>query len=353
MNVQGRRPNEALQLTKPRIHIIGGPGSGKSFVASELSRRLGVPAYDLDDLFWDRRAARYGVCANPDERDRRLAAIVAQDGWVIEGVYYGWLAPSFDAADVIVELSPSIWVRHWRVMRRFALRKFRCNPSKHESVLDLWRLLRWSHAYDGRHLAEARESISGRGRQVVACTTPEQVFAAASTFGGAKTVSIEIRPVGVKDRPWVSRAVSETFASPRVVSRGVVHIATDLPGFLAEQDGTPIGLLLYDMGSRECEVVVLLSLQERTGVATHLLARAEQVARGAGCRRLWLVTTNDNLSAIAFYQARGWRQVAVRRGAVAEARRLKPEIPEFGTNGLPKEDEIEFELALGDPPPFQ
>ena len=98
-------------------------------------------------------------------------------------------------------------------------------------------------------------------------------------------------------------------------------------------------------------MVVLLSLQERAGVATHLLAQAEQVARGAGCRRLWLVTTNDNLSAIAFYQARGWRQVAIRRGAVAEARRLKPEIPEFGTNGLPKEDEIEFELALGGPPP--
>ena len=177
------------------------------------------------------------------------------------------------------------------------------------------------------------------------------VMEATRLFGDANTVSVEIRPVGVEHRPWVSRAVSETFASPRIVSRGVLHMATDLPGFLAEQHGTPIGLLLYDMGARECEVVVLLSLQERTGVATHLLARAEQLAREAGCRRLWLVTTNDNLSAIAFYQARGWRQVAVRRGAVAEARWLKPEIPEFGANGLPKEDEIEFELALGDPPP--
>ena len=128
-------------------------------------------------------------------------------------------------------------------------------------------------------------------------------------------------------------------------------MATDLPGLLAEEDGTPVGLLLYQMGAGEFEVVALLSLQERAGVASHLLGQAEQMARGAGCRRLWLVTTNDNLSAIAFYQARGWRQVAIRRGAVAAARRLKPEIPEFGTNGLPKEDEIEFELDLGDPPP--
>lgn len=146
------------------------------------------------------------------------------------------------------------------------------------------------------------------------------------------------------------RVVSDAFASPRIVSGGVLHEATDLPGFLAEKDGMSVGLLLYHVGAHGFEVVVLLSLRERAGVATHLLAQAEQAARGAGCRRLWLVTTNDNLSAIAFYRARGWRQVAIRRGAVAEARRLKPEIPEFGMNGLPKEDEIEFELALGDPP---
>jgi cytidylate kinase len=95
------------RMARPRIHIIGGLGSGKSFVAGELSRCLGVPAYDLDDLFWDRGTPRDGVRASADERDRRLAAIVAQDGWIIEGVYYGWLAPSFDAADMIIERSPS------------------------------------------------------------------------------------------------------------------------------------------------------------------------------------------------------------------------------------------------------
>ena len=165
-------------MRKPRIHIIGGPGSGKSFVAAELSRRLAVPAYDLDDLFWDRGAFRYGVRADAAERDRRLLALVGQDGWVIEGVYYGWLGPSFDVADVIIELSPAIWVRHWRVVRRFAGRQLSRTASKRESLIDLWRLLRWSHVYDKRHLAEAREIISARGHHLVTCTTPEQVFAA-------------------------------------------------------------------------------------------------------------------------------------------------------------------------------
>ncbi len=168
-------------MNRPRIHIIGGPGSGKSFVAAELSHRLGVPAYDLDDLFWDRSASRYGVRSDAAERDRRLAAIVAQDSWIIEGVYYGWLAPSFEAADMILELTPSLWVRHWRVIRRFVLRKLGRRASKHESLADLWRLLRWSHTYDRRHLAAARQSISACGRQLVACTTSEQVFAATSS----------------------------------------------------------------------------------------------------------------------------------------------------------------------------
>jgi len=167
----------------PRIHIIGGAGSGKSFIAAELSRRLGVPAYALDDLFWDDSASRYGVRADVDERNRRLMRIVAQDGWVIEGVYYGWLAPSFDAADMIIELSTPIWVRHWRVIRRFVVHKLWGNErNKRESPVDLWRLLRWSHSYDRQHLAQARESIAARGRQTVICTTPEQVFAVTSKF---------------------------------------------------------------------------------------------------------------------------------------------------------------------------
>ena len=140
--------------------------------------------------------------------------------------------------------------------------------------------------------------------------------------------------------------VTEAFASPRIVSRGVLHTADDLPGLVASDADVPIGVLLYHLVERALEVVALLSLRARAGVATGLLAEAERVARAAGCERVWLVTTNDNLAAVAFYRRRGWRQVAIHHGAVAEARRLKPEIPKFGTNGLPKDDEVEFELAL-------
>lgn len=163
---------------KPRIHLIGGPGSGKSYIAAKLAKRFGILAHDLDDLFWDRKASSYGVRADPSERDRQLAVVVAQEGWIIEGVYYQWLVPSFDAADIIIALTPSIWIRHWRVIKRTMLRRLGRIPSKRESFADLWRLLRWSHAYDADNLVRAREFIARRGGGLTDCKTFDEVLAA-------------------------------------------------------------------------------------------------------------------------------------------------------------------------------
>ncbi len=167
---------------KPRIHIIGGPGSGKSHAAAKLANQFGIPPCDLDTLFWSSGARGYGIRADPAERDRQLAAIVSQNGWVIEGVYYEWLNPSFDAADIIIFLTPSVWVRHWRVIRRFILRKFGMVPSKRESFTDLWRLLRWSHGYDSKNLVRAREFIAKPGRKLVDCRTFNEVAVAINNL---------------------------------------------------------------------------------------------------------------------------------------------------------------------------
>jgi hypothetical protein len=81
------------------------------------------------------------------------------------------------AADFIFALTPSIWIRHWRVIRRFWKRKFGRIQSKHESVLDLLSLLRWSHAYDTHHLVRARQLIAERGRKMTVCRTFDELLA--------------------------------------------------------------------------------------------------------------------------------------------------------------------------------
>ena len=167
---------------KPRIHIIGGPGSGKSYIATKLAQRFNVPVYDLDDLFWDRTALNYGIRADSTERDRRFATIVSQDGWIVEGVYYQWLAPSFDAANIILALTPSVWVRHGRVIKRFILRRLGRIPSKRESLADLLRLLCWSHAYDANNLVRACVFITERGRKLTNCKTFDDAIAATKSL---------------------------------------------------------------------------------------------------------------------------------------------------------------------------
>ena len=162
---------------KPRIHLIGGPGSGKSYAAARLSALFHVPAYELDDLYWE--GTTYDVRREPAVRDRQLASLVEQDGWIIEGVYYGWVAPSFVAADIIIAMTPSIAVRQWRVIERFVLHKAgRAPTKKNESLASLWRLLRWGQTFDAVHLGEARRAVTMLGRTWVQCQTLEDVLAA-------------------------------------------------------------------------------------------------------------------------------------------------------------------------------
>ena len=64
-------------------------------------------------------------------------------------------------------------------------------------------------------------------------------------------------------------------------------------------------------------------------------------------RRLWVLTTNDNVDALRFYRRRGFRLRELHPGAVDESRRrLKPEIPETGEYGIPLHDEIVLEKEV-------
>ena len=65
-----------------------------------------------------------------------------------------------------------------------------------------------------------------------------------------------------------------------------------------------------------------------------------------GWKRVWLITTNDNLDAIRFYQRRGFMISAIYKNALEFSRKLKPSIPTIGRYGIYMRDEIEFEKQL-------
>ena len=154
-----------------------------------------------------------------------------------------------------------------------------------------------------------------------------------------------VRPLGPGDRDWV-RAKLAVLWGETVVSRGRVHNPAVLPGFLADEGGEPVGLATYRIDGNDCELVTIDSFPQGAGAGTALVEAVAAAGRDAGCGRIWLITTNDNLRALRFYQRRGFRLVALHPGALDRSRELKPSIPEVGLDGIPLRDELELELRL-------
>ncbi len=166
-----------------RVHIIGGAGSGKSYLARKLGAALNLPVCNLDDLFWANDEETYGIRAKPGERDGKLEEFVAQDGWVVEGAYHGWVEASFERADIILVLRPGPWLRDARILKRFVSRRLGIEKtSKKETISGLVALLRWNHGYDGDNLARALKQLQAhegkvhtfrKADQAVACVLGE------------------------------------------------------------------------------------------------------------------------------------------------------------------------------------
>jgi GNAT superfamily N-acetyltransferase len=154
------------------------------------------------------------------------------------------------------------------------------------------------------------------------------------------------RPVTADDAAWVSDLLREHWGSSRVARLGEVIDAAAVPGYVAVVAGRRAGHVGVLVRGNGCEVVSLTAVVRRRGVGRALVARAAEHARAAGCRRLWLVTTNDNAGALVFYQRIGLDLAALHRDDVTRSRELKPGIPLTGEHGLPLRHTLEFELLL-------
>ncbi len=156
----------------------------------------------------------------------------------------------------------------------------------------------------------------------------------------------EIVPLGDEHRAWADALIGDRWGSAVVVTRGRPHDAPRLAGFVAIRRGSPAGLATYAIDGAQCELVTIDSLAPGLGIGTALVGAVAGVARAAGCERLRLITTNDNLAAVRFYQKRGFHIAAIHLNALEVSRGIKPEIPLTGIDGIPLTDEIELDLRL-------
>ena len=116
-----------------------------------------------------------------------------------------------------------------------------------------------------------------------------------------------------------------------------------MPALIA---GDRLGLVTYTLAPPTAEIITLNALEPRQGIGTALIDALAADLAARGIREIRVTTTNDNLDAMRFYQRRGFRIAALRPGAVAEARLLKPSIPAVGNYGIARHDEVELVQVL-------
>lgn len=133
-----------------------------------------------------------------------------------------------------------------------------------------------------------------------------------------------------------------------MVSQGIEHQLQDLSALLAKDGDRPVGAatVYINHSEAEAELVSLNALTGGQGIGSALLQHVEETLRRIHVRRLYLITSNDNVRALAFYQKRGYRLKALFSGAIDTARLKKPSIPQVGLNGIPLHDEILLEKTF-------
>jgi GNAT superfamily N-acetyltransferase len=167
----------------------------------------------------------------------------------------------------------------------------------------------------------------------------------AERVPGGEGSAVELRQAGAAEPEVRDFLVRQ--GSAVVARRGELVDALARPAVVAIESGVVSGVLTYDVVGESCEILTLHAGRQWAGLGTAMVVAVAGLATAAGCRRYWVVTTNDNVDALRFYQRRGFRLTALRPGAVDQSRRtVKPQIPPTGNYGIPLRDEIELAQDL-------
>ncbi|MBN2362803.1 GNAT family N-acetyltransferase [candidate division WOR-3 bacterium] len=158
--------------------------------------------------------------------------------------------------------------------------------------------------------------------------------------------SFEIIEISEKYRKFVVKYISDNWGSSILVSCGKIHDSENLQGFVAIEKGVIKGIATFEIVGKVCEIVSLDSMDKGRGIGKALVEKIIDKAAKEKCSMVWLITTNDNTKAMRFYQKIGFIMSAFYKNALNESRKLKPEIPLTGNDGIPLLHEIKFEKIL-------
>ncbi len=133
-----------------KIHIIGSVGSGKTTFARRLSSVVDIPYFEIDNVVWD-RSGKKDVRHPEKERNRQFLELISKEEWIIEGAQYGWTSEGFISADLIIMLYPHLWIRNYRILRRYIRHKLGYEQLNYKQEFrHLFKLYKWNYKFEYR-----------------------------------------------------------------------------------------------------------------------------------------------------------------------------------------------------------
>lgn len=157
---------------------------------------------------------------------------------------------------------------------------------------------------------------------------------------------MEYERISRLNRNRVDAFIKQHWHTTTMIIRGKEIDMTKTEGFFFSEGKEMIGLITYIFYDNILEITSLDSLYENQGIGSKLVEAVKHEAKKREIQKIVLITTNDNINAIKFYQKRGFDMVRLFHNALDVSRKLKPEIPLIGENSIPLRHEIEFELYI-------
>ncbi|HEU5282144.1 MAG TPA: GNAT family N-acetyltransferase [Gammaproteobacteria bacterium] len=158
--------------------------------------------------------------------------------------------------------------------------------------------------------------------------------------------TIKLRSSTPHDTKWLEELMNRDWGGLPLVIREKKYYPASLDGIIAENENGILGFLFYEVRDQDCEIIVFEIFDKFKGTGTQLLDKLKVIATNKKCRRLYLMTTNDNLDALRFYQKRGFHICGIHIDSVKLSRKIKPTIGMTGDHGIPVRDEIDLEFLL-------
>lgn len=160
-------------------------------------------------------------------------------------------------------------------------------------------------------------------------------------------MEFNIRSTTPTDKYWINELIIKEWGSDFIVTaQNKRYMPKDLPGLIAVENNEKVGLLTYVIENSECRIITINSFKQNKGVGSLLLDSLKKLIKEMNLKKIIVETTNDNLNALKFYQKRGFQITTLYPNAMDQVRKIKPQTPLLGKQGIPLRDIIKLELKL-------